>query len=780
MNRISKQMAWIGAGFTLAVFFSVAQASQGAPAPVQSSDQENLLLGWPRLVTTGQTTLTVYQPQLDSWQGNHLTGRAVVAVQTPNAKAPIYGVIWFSARTEVDKAAGLVTLQEIQITRSTLPNASPGGPDYVQLLQQHIPRTLQTVPLEQLEANLSITRTEKQQRKQTVRNDPPRILYAAGPAVLVIVDGEPTMRKVEGTDLLRVINTPALILLDQGTRTYYLYLMDRWMQAPSLQGPWSASIAPPASLETAKQAAIKAQDADLFDNPAPEVKQALSNDVSPVIYISTVPAELVVTQGAPDLQSIAGTTLIWVKNTRNSIFINTTDQNYYVLISGRWYRSRTLEKGTWTYIAGISLPGDFARIPVSHPAGDALPSVAGTTAAVQVAIAHTIPQTATVKRDAAQITITYDGEPRFVAIENTSLQYAVNTAIPVILTDDGRYYACDNAVWFTGVTPTGPWIVATSVPAVIYTIPITCPINYVTNTYIYGYTPLVVYTGYTPGYLGTYMEPYGCVVFGSGYVYHGWVGDVWFGPPATFGLGVAFDWDSGFGWSFGFGFGWGPVWHPWWGPFRDHWRDHDYWVDNWRRDHGPWRWRDANLNHYNVYNRWDHHMVVSHYRAPSHITYRVPGDSFHTANNLYAGRDGNVYLRGTNGWRVREGNQWRPVASSTAPTDVRVTGRATLGGPEPPGELNRERQARDMGQRWTLARAPGLGIGPPDTGQLHISRPTISGSNRTILRPAFTPPPTHLVPSFPSFGGSFGGFGRRSGFEGSPGFGSRGGLRLSK
>ena len=55
------------------------------------------------------------------------------------------------------------------------------------------------------------------------------------------------------------------------------------------------------------------------------------------------------------------------------------------------------------------------------------------------------------------------------------------------------YYAVENGVWFTSANPTGPWIVATTVPPAIYTIPPSSPIHYVTYVQVYGYTPSVVY-----------------------------------------------------------------------------------------------------------------------------------------------------------------------------------------------------------------------------------------------------------------------------------------------
>ena len=68
------------------------------------------------------------------------------------------------------------------------------------------------------------------------------------------------------------------------------------------------------------------------------------------IYVATHPAELIQTSGTPQLQPVSGTQLLYVNNTADSIFVNTADQNYYVLISGRWYRSPSLN-GPWNYIS---------------------------------------------------------------------------------------------------------------------------------------------------------------------------------------------------------------------------------------------------------------------------------------------------------------------------------------------------------------------------------------------------------------------------------------------
>ena len=54
---------------------------------------------------------------------------------------------------------------------------------------------------------------------------------------------------------------------------------------------------------------------------------------------------------------------------------------------------------------------------------------------------------------------------------------------------------------------------------VIYSIPPSSPLHYFTYVYVYGYTPSVVYVGYTPGYYGTAVSSNGVVVYGTGYYY---------------------------------------------------------------------------------------------------------------------------------------------------------------------------------------------------------------------------------------------------------------------
>ena len=84
-------------------------------------------------------------------------------------------------------------------------------------------------------------------------------------------------------------------------------------------------------------------------------------------------------------------------------------------------------------------------------------------------------------------------------------------------------------MWFTASSAQGPWVVATSIPAAIYSIPPSSPLYYVTYVKIYDVTPQYVAVGYTPGYMGTVVTTDGVVVYGTGYNYVPYIGTtVWY------------------------------------------------------------------------------------------------------------------------------------------------------------------------------------------------------------------------------------------------------------
>ena len=143
----------------------------------------------------------------------------------------------------------------------------------------------------------------------------------------------------------------------------------------------------------------------------------------------------------------------------------------------------------------------------------------GTPEAEAAVLLASIPRKATVNRKDTKVTVVYEGDPKFVEIESTStVYYAVNTPFNVFRVEK-EFYVVHDGVWFVSANATGPWVVATQVPAVIYTIPPNHPKHNVTYVYIYDTTPDTVVVGYTSGYTGTYVVTTGVVMFGVGYWY---------------------------------------------------------------------------------------------------------------------------------------------------------------------------------------------------------------------------------------------------------------------
>ena len=538
------------------------QGAQGTDAP------------WPREAQVGDEMISVYQPQLDSWEGDEIRAYAALALQNKQNRKTKYGVVWFTARTEVDKVNRQVTLDNFQITKVQFPTMSSKA-EYQGFLQEKLPGKTKLIALDRLEAALVASESaDSHIHALPVNNDPPRFFFSTKPAQLVLIDGPAKFRNIGGTTLRLVLNSKSTIIIDDEKAKRYLSVMDGWMEAPELEGPWTYASKIPDDMKEITKGIQERQQASVQEvAKPPSLKDAHKEGKLPVIYVTFGPAELLVTKGPPLYEPILQAGLEYVKNTTASIFRDPDNSEYYILVAGRWFSSNSLENGPWRFVDGNSLPRKFAKIPETSPKAGALASVPGTAPAKEALIANSIPQTATISRHEAHLEVQYDGEPEFREITGTDLKYAVNTATPVIRVVDKNYYAVENAVWFLAPSPHGPWVAASEIPDVIYTIPPDAPLHYVTYVKVYRSTPDAVYVGYTPGYYGSVVSSATTtVVYGTGWYYPPYVGTHWYGAPYTYGMGVATTWSLDGGWSltFGVGYSYGygyPYYYPWWGPW---------------------------------------------------------------------------------------------------------------------------------------------------------------------------------------------------------------------
>ena len=512
---------------------------------------------WPRVVDLSTGQVLVYQPQINDWTGNQLSFRAAMAYKKDKAQGQDFGTVTATTRTQVDRVARTVVFQDMQIAKIDFPTLPDRGASFAPELTKAFAAQVRSISLDRLQASLAANGVKP--AGVEVANNPPRVIVSNVPAILVPIDGAPVMKPVPNhSRVQRVVNTRALILRGGFGDSYYIHVYDGWLSAGSLDGPWTqASPGPLIAKELNAIAAelAKSNTVDLLSGGAKaNPKPSLANGV-PVIYTSQTPAELIVFQGQPDFVPIVGTQLLWASNTTSDVLIDITSNTYYVLLAGRWFRGPAMT-GPWTFVASNALPADFARIPPASLAGAVLPTVAGTAQAQAAAIENSIPQTATVPlKGGPAFTPNFDGPPQFVPVAGTTLTYAVNSSEPLIQVAPNAYYAVTAGVWFTAPGVTGPWMVATSVPAAIYTIPPSSPIHYVTYVRIYGTSPGYVYVGYTPGYMGTVLTPYGTVVYGTGYAYSPWIGTVWYPPPYTYSVAAAPVYNPYVGFTYGFAVG---------------------------------------------------------------------------------------------------------------------------------------------------------------------------------------------------------------------------------
>jgi hypothetical protein len=693
----------------------------GASAPVFGGKSVQKDQEWPQELMGGDgSTVLLYQPQLESWKEyRSLRARMAVAFRRTGTPAPALGAVVLEGDTAVSREAGQVRISNIRIVEGRFPALSPSESDrLLNALRERMTKEDVVVALERLTAYLE--RAETALTAAPLKADPPRILMSTRPAVLVVLDGPPVMAPVPGTDLAYVVNTNWDLL--RAGATYYLRHERSWLTAPALPGPWTPAATLPPSFHR-----LPAGDPNWDDVRRAVPAEPLASAAAPTVFVSETPAELILLQGEPKLEAIPGTKLSWVTNTESDLFRSSTDQRYYYLVAGRWFRADKLD-GPWSFTT-TELPAEFSRIPPNHPRGDVLALVPGTRQAQEAVIKGHIPQTARVERKRVQApTVSYQGAPEWKPIEGTALAYAANSPYDVLKIGD-LYYLCFQAVWFVARSPQGPWEIADQVPGEIYQIPPSAPVYHTTYVYVYDTDPAWVTYGYLPGYYGSYYA-WGVMAFGTGWYYAPYVyGDVYWPYAYTYGAGTWYNEHTGtYGRSavaygpYG-GIGRSAAYNPATGTYaRGAAAYGPYQARGWAEAYNPRTGTYARTAQgSNVYGNWGTTAVV---RGDDWVrTARASGDAGNVAaartssggsavvaqgdNNVYVGKDGQVYRRTDAGWDRYEGGQWSTGTSRVDSATVQ--------------SLNRDAQLRASGASQasqSQAWRSGAGSAAPRAGSM--------------------------------------------------------------
>ena len=154
---------------------------------------------WPRDLSIGNAAVLVYQPQINSWNGNRIDFRAALAIKPSGAQEETFGVVFASARTQVDKVTRTVVFENLTITKSDFPTLPGRGAAYVAELQASLASGLKTISLDRLQASLAASGIKPS--PVPVVNQAPQVFVSYSPAILVPIDGPPVLKPVAGYGL---------------------------------------------------------------------------------------------------------------------------------------------------------------------------------------------------------------------------------------------------------------------------------------------------------------------------------------------------------------------------------------------------------------------------------------------------------------------------------------------------------------------------------------------------------------------------------------------------
>src|SRR5512135_3039040 len=79
---------------------------------------------WPRDVQSSVGTITIYEPQIDSFKDDIMEARAAVSITSQDSTGSVFGAVWLECHALTDKPSGTVTLDEVKVKDIKFPPGS--------------------------------------------------------------------------------------------------------------------------------------------------------------------------------------------------------------------------------------------------------------------------------------------------------------------------------------------------------------------------------------------------------------------------------------------------------------------------------------------------------------------------------------------------------------------------------------------------------------------------------------------------------------------------------
>jgi hypothetical protein len=198
---------------------------------------------------------------------------------------------------------------------------------------------------------------------EKTKDDEPTIFVSERPAELILILGRPNLSTVGGPGLEYIANTESGLF--QYKKQYYYLVSGRWFQAETLRGPWSHVAKLPEIFATIPADHEKGHVLVAVPNTQEAILAAMEATIprKATVRRDAGKSVSVVYNGDPDFQLIQPTMVYRAINSPNDIF--KVNDKYYLCDNAVWYIAVTPD-GPWE--VATSVPDEIYSIPATSPA----------------------------------------------------------------------------------------------------------------------------------------------------------------------------------------------------------------------------------------------------------------------------------------------------------------------------------------------------------------------------------------------------------------------------
>jgi len=200
----------------------------------------------------------------------------------------------------------------------------------------------------------------------TGMDSPPQIIISTKPAELIISDGEPVFKVVEGTGILYMENTESDVLMHIASQKYYILLSGRWFTSSSMKSDKWTYILPEDLPDEFYKIPEDSPIADVRTSipGTDEAREAVLENIIPqTAMVDLVNTTVTVTyDGDPKFEKITGTGVSYALNSDKTVLL--IDGKYYCMDEAVWFTANRPE-GPWE--VSVEVPPEVNDIPPDSP-----------------------------------------------------------------------------------------------------------------------------------------------------------------------------------------------------------------------------------------------------------------------------------------------------------------------------------------------------------------------------------------------------------------------------